>query len=196
MTCVIGIDPSLTSLGVARIVHGPGVQVADAVPEWVIDTWRVRSCGTAHDPLAVTASRLRDMVAETYAATAPCDLVVIEGLLPSTRARSGKASERAGLWWMLVDRVARADIPVVEVPPASLKRWACGYGRADKTEVRERMIRDWSWQRPSPSLDESDAWAAASLGAQLLSLPVPWDTTGHRAIPTTLTIPEGLENVA
>lgn len=116
------------------------------------------------------------------------------GLLPSTRERTGKATERGALWWMIVDRFVRAGIPVVAVQPASLKLWATSDGHAPKEHVRSRMVADWGWEGRTVRLDESDAWAAASLGCQVLGLPVPWEVTDYRRdVVSGLTIPEGLE---
>ena len=160
---VIGIDPSLTSTGVAVITStSPGAHTA-----------ALRTTGNRDDPPHVTDARLdriTGFVAE-YAALA--DLAVIEG--PSHGSRGGSPWDRAGLWWRIVRRLLRADVAVAVCPPSSRAKWATGVGsgpRATKPLVAVAVAKLWP-DVDAGSDDELDALAMATMGAQRLGLDVP-----------------------
>lgn len=127
MPSTYGIDPSLTSTGLAYI-DGDDIHVGLA-----------RSAGHRGDSIAQRSQRivgLADQVASWWpvilgpnAATA--DLIVIEGPTPGTRG--GSVWDRAGLWWRIVDALPVKKVAVV--PPATRAKWATGKGNADKAAI-------------------------------------------------------------
>lgn len=178
MTTVIGIDASLTCMGVARLVHED--QAGTTVPEWTGDTWHHTSTGTNADSIVTTCNRISGLVVGVVESSLPCDLVVMEALIPTPAKAAGKAAERAALWWGIARSFVRHGVPVVKVPPSTGKLWCTGDGRADKTVVSSRLTRMWDWAGEIAKEDEFDALVMASIGAQLLGLPLPFELTKYR----------------
>lgn len=75
---------------------------------------------------------------------------------PTTMLRLGEARG------VLLQVLGRWDIPVVEVEPARLKRWATGSGRADKDQMLDALPAGVSTSMSSD--DEVDAWWCWHLG--------------------------------
>ena len=65
---------------------------------------------------------------------------------------------------------ARANLPVFEYPPGTVKRAVVGSGRAEKMQVNG-MIRAILGLRAAPAIDASDALAVAVCHAGALVLP-------------------------
>lgn len=167
---VIGLDLSLTSTGVAG---------SDG---WV-DRIRIRDDGTPFNRLRAIRDRVRD-----YAATAT-DLVAVEGL--AVQSRTGQALTRAGLWHLVMEDVDARGVAWVQVPPTSLKKYACGKGNAGKDEVLAAAVRRF------PAIDvrgndEADALWLAAVGADLLGVPMLEIPKMHRDALAKLRLPEGL----
>lgn len=169
---VLGIDPSLTGTGVARIVKDGPVQVR-----------HFGSTGRRRDTLVDRRARLLKLAnaVDEWMHGEPLDpnsdhwvdwgkpqLAVIEG--PSHGSKGGSAWDRAGLWWQLVSAVGVSNVAVC-TPPTRAK-WATGSGRADKAAVAAAVTRLW----PRVELDCADcadALALATIGAQHLGWDVP-----------------------
>lgn len=107
---VVGIDLSLASTGIAT---NTGVD-------------RLRSTGHKTDTVVQRARRLHDIRNGVLAYCNKADLVVIEGA--SYASQTGSQHERAGLWWMIVDRLIANGIPVAVVPPANRMKYTVGKG--------------------------------------------------------------------
>lgn len=184
MTTVIGIDASLTSTGMARLTHispAEAIRTGSTTLHWVGDTWHFPSKGTNSDTVAETSHRINGIIGEVYASSAPCDLVVMEALIPTPGRAAGKALERGALWWGIAMRFTRDGIPIVKVPPKTGKLWCTGSGSADKATVAARITRMWDWTGGIAKEDEFDALVMASIGCQLLDLPVPFDIPKYRS---------------
>lgn len=161
---VVGLDLSLT---------GTGIAVSSGA---VLETRRIGTKPAGQD-VAARSVRLRRLAGMIHEATvvpgfgAP-DLVLVEGPAYST-AGSG-IHDRAGLWWLVVARLTGQGIPVVEVPPATVKTFATGKGNADKDTVLSAAVRTF----PAVQLqsnDEADALWLAALGRRHLGAPIdPW----------------------
>lgn len=148
---VIGIDPSLTSLGIAG-------------PDWA-DALRPRSGQRAH----LRLSWLRSEVADR---TRRADLVVIEGPSYGHGAQTGH-HELAGLWWILTHDLWRRDIPVAVCPPAQRAMYATGTGNAAKGAVRDGVRRHFGIDCDGPGrYDKADAASMAALGMHWLGHPL------------------------
>ncbi len=161
---ILGIDPSLTSCGVA-VIH-------DGQPPWA-QTAVHKTAGKRADPIATIDTRLGQIAGFVLDHATGADLAVIEG--PSLGSHGGSPWDRAGLWWRIVHRLLAADIPVAVAPPTVVKKWATGVGggpNASKAAVAVAVARLWP-QVDAGVDDEWDALAIASIGAQRLGLPVP-----------------------
>lgn len=166
---VVGIDPSLTSLGLAAVSDGS-----------IVATKRVRSAGHNGDTLAQRYARQEKIVGEVLAFLnqhRPV-LVVIEG--PSYGSRNGHPHDRSGLWWAIVSvalrgsMVANQKVAVVEVPPNNRMKYATGHGRVEKDVVLAQVI----WRYPEAEItgnDVADAVVLAAMGSRSLGMAVEGD---------------------
>lgn len=150
---IIGIDPSLTGTGIAS--HDSLVTITS------------KPQGTALEARWLRLASLTDRIDQVATGA---DLVVIEA--PSLgQARQGGTLDRNGLWWMLIDRLlTRAIAPtVVEVSPATLKKFATGKGNATKPDMRMALF-----QRADIDCrddNQVDAWWLRQLGLHLIAGP-------------------------
>lgn len=115
---VIGVDPSLTSTGVAS--H----DWADAL------SWKGP---TGHE-------RLEWLRAEIADRTKQADLVVIEGPSHGSAMQAGH-HEMAGLWWHVTHDLWRRRIPYAVASPHNLKIYATGVANPAKDELPNRRAR-------------------------------------------------------
>ncbi|MFD4394391.1 hypothetical protein [Kitasatospora sp. NPDC058478] len=168
---VIGLDLSLTSTGIA------GVDWADAL--------RPKSTLRGHPRLDWHLREITERVRRA-------DLVVIEGAAYGHGAQAGH-HELAGLWWMVTQALWENRIPYAQVPPASLKIYACGVANPAKDhpkEVRARvakgMVRDvvatrYGLECEGPGrYDQADASILAHMGRDWLGQPVVTLPEQHR----------------
>lgn len=156
---VIGLDLSLTATGYA----GPdGTRV-------------IKSTGHKGDTLAQRFDRLDTLCREiTYFALchdpAPFpDLVCIEA--PSLgQGRQGGTHDRSGLWWMVVKSIIEHGPDVIQVPPATLKKYVTGKGNAKKPDMRMAIFKRFAVDIADDN--EADAFALRALGLDLLGHPL------------------------
>ncbi|WP_051750079.1 hypothetical protein [Phycicoccus jejuensis] len=168
MTRVLGLDLSLAATGLALI---------DTDDRLVVDTW---THGTKPGPDTITGRLTRlDAITSQVTCLDRIDLVVIEGPSLGQRAQSG-TFERAGLWWLTVNRLDQDGVRVVEVPPSTLKRYATGKGNASKDAVLLAVARRYP-HVDVKSNDEADALVLAAMGARHLGAPVDDLPKGHLA---------------
>jgi crossover junction endodeoxyribonuclease RuvC len=153
----LGLDLSLTGSGWARL-----------------DTDRSRlTAGTVETKPGPALPRFRQIMDELPWAA---DLACVEQ--PSYASAGGQSHERAGLWWMVVDRLDRAGIPTAIVPPKTLKLFATGAGTASKTQMSDHLRKRLRDLCPDVEDDNQvDAcWLALAcaqrLGEPFLVLPV------------------------
>lgn len=165
MSTIIGIDPSLTRTGLARItVHDHG---------HLIETNVIASTGSKGDDLATRAERLASIHQQVAAYATAADLVVIEG--PALNMSNPGTWDRAGVWWMVVDHLHAHEVPVAVCPPSTLKKLATGNGRAQKPDMRVA----WLQRAGEDVADDNEcdaAWLATAgalqLGHAVVQLPV------------------------
>lgn len=160
---VVGIDPSLTSTGIAKVDVLPNGLV---LPIW---TGRIKSSGKRGDTLAQRMARLDSLVNGIGDAFAAPDLVVIEG--PAYAKSNPGMHDRSGLWWLVVRYMFEAKLPVAEVPPTIRAKYATGRGNAGKDEVLSAVVRRY----PDADItgnDEADALVLAAMGARYMGYPI------------------------
>lgn len=160
---VTGLDLSLTSTGMARIVTGEFGGRAVALGT-VKSQPGGKSVEARLDRLDALVSGIDDFIL-------PGGLVVIEA--PAYSRQAGARHERSGLWWM-VARVAKAKgSRVVECSPTARQRYAVG--RAGSSVAKADVL--WAMRDSFPRVniandDEADALAIAALGCRLVGFPV------------------------
>lgn len=108
-------------------------------------------------------ARLRPMAAAVLRLLAQHDLVIIEGYDPHPRGYLAlvRAAEIGG---MVRAGLVELNIPFIDVPPSTLKKFACGKGNAPKPDVVEAARA--AGANPS-SDDEADAFWLQSIGRTL-----------------------------
>ncbi len=151
---VCGIDPSLTSTGLAKI---SGTKI--------LDTSLIKTSGKADVPYRERAERIIYIVDGIATFCAGVDLVVIEG--PSFRSVSTSTWERAALFYRCLEHFTNNSTPFAVAPPKSAKKWASGSGTASKDAVMDCLVNVFG-DFDAPSLDVSDALALAGMGAHHL----------------------------
>lgn len=166
MTVVVGIDPSLTSTGVA---------IYEAADEWHSrdpQLHTVASRGYRDDTHTQQLERLIDLRNRTMALVPRnTTLAIIEG--PSFASQGSGQHNRAGYWWMLAQALHALGIPTAVVPPTTRAKWATDKGNAGKADVAMAISKLW----PNVNIhgdDQADALCFASIGAQHYGLPVPY----------------------
>lgn len=146
---VIGVDPSLTSCGIA------GADWADALRPKKI---------RGHARLAWLLEEVKDHVKAA-------DLVVIEGPSYGHGAMAGH-HEMAGLWWAITQSLWTRRIPYAVCPPAQRAMYATGKGNASKGEVRDGVRQLFGIECDGPGrYDQADAASMAHLGLHWLGYP-------------------------
>jgi Holliday junction resolvasome RuvABC endonuclease subunit len=178
MAIIAGIDPSLTSTGIAVLQDGNPVTITHVGH----GTRNGASYAHRSDRIVSQVRAVIDTVWKSspgYPRTnitkdAPplIDLALIEG--PAYGANLPSAHDRAGLFWGLYSSLRAKRIPVIVIPPAKLKIWATGIGNATKPLVLEATRQSWPYTRIT-NHDEADALALASIGAAHAGDPLPFE---------------------
>lgn len=159
---IVGLDLSLTSTGIATIETGDGRERRTVE--------RVTSKGRKDATLSDRQGRLHNLRLDICLKAAKADLIVIEG--PSFgQARQGGQHDRAGLWWMTVNRFHVLGFPIAEVSPASRAKYGTGKGNGAKDAVLAAVVRRYPDVEVSGN-DEADALILAAMGARHLGYPI------------------------
>lgn len=151
---VCGVDPSLTSTGLAKIKG-----------KRILDTALIKTSSKADVPYRERSERITHIASGIADFCAGADLVVIEG--PSFRSVSTSVWERAALFYRALEHFLGAGTPFAVAPPKSAKKWASGAGNAGKQAVMDCLVNVFG-DFTVPSFDVSDALALAGMGAHHL----------------------------
>lgn len=152
---VVGLDLSLVATGIAHMTHAGVV------------TDLVTADGSGLIRLRRLAYTIRNLCGHA-------DLVCIEG--PAYHQGMGAGyHERAGLHWLVLDRLWKTSTPVAIVGPSVLKQYATGKGNANKDAMVLAAARRF------PTFDgdnnQADALWLAALGLDHL--------TGQSVVPVS-----------
>lgn len=162
---VVGIDPSLTSAGVAILTNGQPTHLSHhGYPGHNSDTYRTRSRRVRH--------QVRQVTKWAHHNGTP-DLIIIEEHPYAIRI-SASEFDRAGLWHGIYGQFDAHNIPVAVIANNTTKKWITGKGNATKNDVWHTVSTWW----PNANItcdDESDALALAAIGAAYLGDPMPFD---------------------
>ncbi len=161
---IAGIDSSLRAAGVAVLATGLDGQL-------VPTTTTVRSVGRSSDTTADRARRITRQRNGILDRVRGADIAIIEA--PAYSQNSAFSHEISWLWGAVYSGLQHLGIPVVDVPPTTLKKFACGSGAAKKVDVAVAVSRMWP-NCPAAGDDEYDALALATAGAVHARLPVPF----------------------
>jgi crossover junction endodeoxyribonuclease RuvC len=169
---VYGLDCSLTGTG-----------VSDGA-----DTWLVNSKGYKTDTVADRARRLLKLVAGILGETGSPNLVVIEG--PAFASVIGHMHDRSGLWWLIVAALHERQVPIAEVPPTALKKYATGKGNANKGAVIDATSRRFPSIETYGDDNRCDALWLAAMGHEVLGQPLVTLPAAQRAATLGVRWPE------
>ncbi len=146
---VMGVDPSLTSTGVAY-------RVASGVRAYTIQT---KYKGTRR------LRHIRDALLQHIKACNPT-LVAMEGYALGFRGKSNTVFGLGELGGVLRVALAEQGLEVLIVPPTSLKMYITGSGRADKDEVKDKLVT--TYKAPHfPTSDQYDAYGLLLMGEEV-----------------------------
>lgn len=173
MSVVVGIDPSLSSAGIAILVDGRPRYLrsvgSPAIPG-LAGHYGERSDRIGRQCRQILAAI--DGWTERTGHDWP-ELAVIEGQafganLPST-------SESSGLWWRLYASLRGRGVPIAVIAPKTRALWATGSGDADKAAVKAAVRAWWPHARDHIRNDDiADAAALALAGALHCGDPMPF----------------------
>lgn len=158
MRTIVGIDPSLTSTGVAVLT-----------PDGETYLHRIKSTGTREDTWSMRRERIAELTHRITVHVPGGAMVVIEG--PAYGAQSGSVHDRAGLWWFVFDRLAARGCDIVVATPQQRMKYATGKGRAHKDEVIAATVKRYP-SVPISGNDLCDAFVFAAIGARLDGRPL------------------------
>lgn len=171
----VGIDPSLTSTGVAVLVAGKPAHYG-----------RYGRAGHNGATYHSRSNRVRQARTEVYkAATAAGrpDVVVMEEHPYAIRV-SASEFDRSGLWHLIFEAFDARGIPVVVVSNTTGKSWVTGAGNASKADMIA-AVDEWfagqlseplaTWRKKDNPDDVADAFGYATMGAYKLGDPIPFE---------------------
>lgn len=164
---VAGIDPSLTSTGVAILVDGKPI----ALSRVGHGTLSSRSYAHRSDRIVTQCAAVLSAIYDVLLHDHP-DLAVIEG--PAYGACNASTHDGSGLWWGLFSTLRARRIPLAVVAPKTRALFATGNGDADKATVHTAVAAWW----PGVAIrgnDIADAAVFAMMGAHHLGAPLPFD---------------------
>jgi hypothetical protein len=194
---VVGGDISLTASGLAWPDR-------HTVTEGVTGLANARTyVGNRAGLLGALAARLDDTIHSRYVLYGNMPRLVLLEDFPAGSTRIDP--ERGYLWWRLVERLAANGVPVLPVPPSTLKLYACGMGNANKREVIagvQQHFPDWPIMKTGKNgkvlttVDDNkaDAVALMALGCELLGEPLVELPAKHRKALDKLELPPGVRS--
>lgn len=163
---IAAFDLSLTSTGAA---HGPGDHETTVLPTTGL---------TGAERLIA----IRDAV---LAVAGRADLVVIEGYAYGRPEKAHALGELGGVVRVALHEAGRT---VVVIPPATLKKYACGTGNAKKDLVFGAAIHRAG--REFATTDEADAWWLLQMASAHYGLPHVQMPAANRVALDTVDWPE------
>jgi Holliday junction resolvasome RuvABC endonuclease subunit len=143
---VAGLDPSLTSFGIA-VISGP-----DLTPM----LYRLRPAPMrGHERIAFLLGEVASMVIG-------CDLAVVEGVLANMAGAEAHLN-LAGLHWMIRHRLWEIGLPYAVVTPSTRRKWLTGNGNASKDDCLVATVKRFPRAEISGN-DTADALTLAAMG--------------------------------
>lgn len=166
---ITGIDPSLTSAGIANFNDGRVAKLTS-----------VGRTGSDSESWDERSDRI-DYQSQLIVSHVPrgTDLVMIEG--PSYESNFGSKFDRDGLWHFVYRRLKLARVPTAVVPPTVAKKFATDNGNASKELMTERARAVWHDLRIRNG-DEADALWIGSYGVASVGDWLPFDLADHQRL--------------
>lgn len=198
MSLVAGIDPSLTSTGIAILrdgipvmLHSLGHKGSDADSYQVRGRRIVSQTRAVIDAIGLAVAPVQTVGELISHDWSRFDLALMEG--PSLGSQWGDQWDRAALWWGIYSALAAKKVPIAVVAPKTRAKWATGKdvegnGNSKKNVVFSAVKDEWEDVRPHIRNDDiADALVMAAMGALKLGDPLPiqvrpWRVKGLEAV--------------
>ena len=165
MTRIIGIDPSWTGLALHDGTHRDLISTVDT-----IKATKKKAAQTFG-----RCTRLHTLLTgvREFVKAAPTDLVMIENYSFGSKQGREIAGELGGSirYWLWQEK-----IPMIEVPPTTLKKWVGGSGKADKAMMLRDVYVRWGYMATDDN--DADAYALNQLGVAYMA----WTNTGQSSM--------------
>lgn len=162
---ILGVDPSITSTGLAII---DGVTPVWRY-HWGIDGHNTDGTVKRSRNIRAVAKHIREVIAQQQ-----FDVAVIEARAHGSRY--GNPGEREALRQAIIGILDVRKIPMAFINPSTRALWATGNGRAEKSEVLA-AVRTWWPGLHITNDDEGDAFVLALMFAQKLGETMPFEVT-------------------
>lgn len=202
---VVGLDISLTATGLAwsdgrTMTYGrdgltnPRVHIQERgrlLMELALEIGTLAAHRTLGGPSMIPASNAKPVLA------------VAENIPTGGRTGADVQVERCYLWLAVINLLGRWGIPVLEVTPTQIKKYACGLGNANKREA-VAGIKQWfpGWEvrktgkrgnvLTTDDDNKADGVGAMAIGRDLLGAPVVELPARHRDVLKALELPPGV----
>lgn len=176
MSVVAGIDPSLTSAGLAILRDGQPVHASHhGFSGHNGASYQSRSRRIRKQVADVTGPLIgRDRLAGCWP-----DLVVMEEHPYAVRISAGEF-DRSGLWHGIFGAFDAREVRVVVINNSTAKRWITGRGDAKKPDIVAEVETWWpGWTKGCD--DIADALGLAAIGAFHLGEPMPFEVKDRHA---------------
>lgn len=179
---VVGLDLSTTSTGLVRIQLGEeppmvGIHRIRSAKSKSVPKGEQPSIRQRHDRLQVIEDQIAALVGELPRGVRGIarypDLLVVEG--PSFASTGFTQHDLSGNWWRVVRRILRHDIPVADVSPSQVKKYATGSGgsQVSKTDVIAAVLKRYPDHADQVTGDDTaDALVLAAIGCRHLGYPL------------------------
>lgn len=153
---LVGVDPSLSSTGFAIITRTEDVVTEHhTIPgKLILTTITIKPAGATPRNAVEEVERVQEIVDQVCKSSHHAVAVYVES--PALASRTGKALERAHLYFSLVAAFHARRVPVTTVAPTTLKKRITGSGRADKDAVISVVRHAWS----------SNGWSDGAVGGR------------------------------
>jgi Holliday junction resolvasome RuvABC endonuclease subunit len=166
VSTVIGIDPSLSSTGIAILRDGQ-----PTLPTTIGHHSRNGSSYAHRSDRIVSQTRAVIEAIRNHTPAGGYDLAVIEG--PAYAHHNAYTHDGAGLWWGIYSALRAKRIPIAVIAPQTRAKWATGKGNASKALVLA-TVRSWWPNVAVRNDDEADALILAAVGAHHLGDVMPF----------------------
>lgn len=147
MATIVGLDPSLTGFGVAKLEDGD-----------FLSTTVITSNKTGVQRLIEIRDRIRKVVLWA-------DLVCIEDFAFS---RANQAHNLGGLGWIIRVMMHELDVPFMIVGTGQVKKFATGKGNAKKPEIMLAVYKRWGKEFIDDN--EADAFVLMKIAETLVDV--------------------------
>ena len=148
-SCVLGVDPSLRSTGIA-VLDAKNPRAVKLLHQ---DTWKLHKLPSVTACLASIQTSIQALF-QRY----PIDHLAIENSIYVQNVRI--AQSLGAVKGVILAAATVAGIPVFEYAPLSIKRATLGYGLASKEQIANFICQSLALEKPM-DFDASDAAATA-----------------------------------